>query len=776
MYFNKVETTNNFVFNAAECTAIAIEDHGANVFRVQVDNARWPDGTHSFAQLSADEFGAETSQAQLSFGAYGELNLTLNGAQVLQSTAQRGFGVCGKKWLFALPYRPSDRFYGMGEKNLGFELSNKRTLFWNTDVFTDFAWAQVEHGSTDPMYASLPVLIIKTGGVWLAIVVDNPFAVFMNTGANEDIFQPGAAAFVPELFFGARDGQPDFWLIADTDPQALVRKIQALQGRTPVPPLWALGHQQCRWGYQSNDDLTRIADGYAQRQIPNDGLWLDIDYMDGFRVFTIDATHFTDPVAQIAALTRRGLHVVPILDPGLRRDPAYSVYATAKAADLLCKTSEGEDFVGYVWPGYTVFPDYSLPECRSFWSDQVAEFTRLGFSGYWIDMNDPSTGSVPLDDMRFGRGKLPHEAWHNQYALGMAVATRGGMLAARPEQRPFVISRSAFLSASRHTALWTGDNMANPHHMKNSIALTLNLSVSGLPFNGPDVPGFGLNASAELMRAWYKLGFLFPFLRNHNQKGQPDQEPWTRDAETTAVVTDYIRLRYKLLPYLYNLFLDQAALGDPILRPVWYHDSAAVFERTDDVFFVGPAILQAPFVELEATSRSVQLPRHANGMRWFDVMAGEFVAAGSMLSKINSPATTPLFLASPSLLPMQPGVRHDNRNDLRTIDLLLVIEDGTELTARYAADDGISYAFENGERSVLEVVALASNGRVDLAIRVLQDGFGPIALRVLLLDAARGGNSHRSLHINGVACAVQAEPLTFAGSALQVLATVRTAY
>ena len=776
MYFNKVETTNNFVFDATECAAIGIRDHGANVFRVRVENRRWPDGTHSFAQLCADEFGTQTSQARLSFGAVGEMQLELNGVPVLQSTAQRGFGVCGKKWLFALPYQAADRFYGMGEKNLGFELSNQRTLFWNTDVFTDFAWAQVEHGSTDPMYASLPVLIIKTAGVWVAIVVDNPFAVFMNTGANEDIFKPGAAPFVPELFFGARDGQPDFWLIADTDPQSLVRKIQTLQGRTPVPPLWALGHQQCRWGYQSNDDLTRIADGYAQHRIPNDGLWLDIDYMDGFRVFTIDAKHFADPAGQIAALTARGLHVVPILDPGLRRDPDYSVYATAKAADLLCKTDEGEDFVGYVWPGYTVFPDYSLPECRTFWSDQVADFTRLGFSGYWIDMNDPSTGSVPLDDMRFGRGKLPHEAWHNQYALGMAVATRAGMLAARPEQRPFVISRSAFLSASRHTALWTGDNMANPHHMKNSIALTLNLSVSGLPFNGPDVPGFGLTASAELMRAWYKLGFLFPFLRNHNQKGQPDQEPWTRDAATTEVVTDYIRLRYKLLPYLYNLFLNQAAVGDPILRPVWYHDSAAIFERTGDMFFVGPAILQAPFVELDATSRRVQLPQHASGTRWFDVMAGEFVDAGSILSKTNGPASTPLFLASPSLLPMQPGVRHDNRNDLRTIDLLLVIEAGAELTAHYAADDGISYAFESGARSALEVVTQAADGRVDVAIRVMQDGFGPIALRILLLHIGHDSSSQRTLYINGVVNPLQAEPLAFAGSTLQVHATARSMY
>ena len=769
MYFNKVETTNNFVFSAAECADIQVDDHGANVFRVRVNNSRWRDGTHSFAQLTPDEFGGVPSQATLSFGDTGEIRLDHDGAPLLRSTMRRGFGVCGKKWLFALPYQSEDRFYGMGEKNLGAELSEKRTQFWNTDVLTDFAAAQVEHGSTDPMYASFPVLIIKTAGKWVGLVIDNPYAVFMNTGAGEDIFQPGAAPFVPELFFGSRDGQPDFWLIAETSPAALVRKIQTLQGRTPVPPLWALGHQQCRWGYQSNDDLVRIADGYAQHRIPNDGLWLDIDYMDGFRVFTVDAVHFADPAAQIAALTRRGLHVVPILDPGLRRDAAYPVYATAKAADLLCKTAEGEDFIGYVWPGYTVFPDFSLPETRAFWARQVAQFTKIGFSGYWIDMNDPSTGSVPLDDMRFGRGTLPHEAWHNQYALGMAVATRDGMLAARPAQRPFQISRSGFLSSSRHTALWTGDNLSNEHHMKGAIALSLNLAVSGMPFNGPDVPGFGLAASAELMRAWYKLGFLFPFLRNHNQKGQPDQEPWTRDELTTHVVADYIRLRYKLLPYLYNLFLDQTESGDPMLRPIWYHDPAPAFDRCGDMFFVGPAILQAPLVELAADSRNVLLPNHPAGTRWFDVMGGDFVSAGSTLTKVNSARTTPIFLAAPSMIALQTGTRFDNRNDLNTVDLLLVMEAGSVLAARYRTDDGISHEFEDGARTNLHVVAQSIAHRIDVTIDTIHCGYGPVSLRLLLL----GAQATDCLFINGAAVPLTAEALPFAGCLLPVMASER---
>lgn len=775
MTFHKVETSSNFVFSAAESRQLVVTDYGSNVFRLRSTSARWSAGSHSFAQLTPDSFASQASTASLQIDQQVQIgqiclsDTSTTTSIILQSVEGRGFGVCGQKWLFSFPYRAADRFYGMGEKNIGFELSQKRTQFWNTDVFADFAWDSIENGSTDPMYASFPVLIMKTAGKWLGVLIDNPFAVFMNTGANEGIFQPGAGPFIPELFFGARDGQPDVWFLLADRPDQLIQRIQTLQGRTPLPPLWALGHQQCRWGYKSYQDLSRIADGYAAHQIPNDGLWLDIDYMDGFRVFTVDEQHFSDLVAQLRQLNERGHRVVPILDPGLRKDPAYQVYAAAKAQDILCQTIEGQEFVGYVWPGYTVFPDFSLPEARAFWAQQVAQFTQLGFGGYWIDMNDPSTGSVPLDDMRFARGQLPHEAWHNQYALGMAVATRDGLLAAKPHERPFVVSRSAFLSSARHTALWTGDNMSNQHHMKGTIALSLNLSVSGMPFNGPDVPGFALSASAELMRAWYKLGFLFPFLRNHKIAGQADQEPWTRDALTTQVVASYIRLRYKLLPYLYQLFLQQAERGDPILRPVWYHDSDAAFDYVDDMFFVGPTILQAPFVDLTLAQRTVLLPRHANGTRWYDVLKGTWVNSGTSLEYSNEDHSTPIFLASPAFIPMQLGLRTNNKNRLDEIDVLLLIAEGETVLDHYQFDDGISDAWEAGAYSKFALHAHCIDGHVTLKITPEHQGLGTWSIRCLVLSP----DPVHTMTINSAVSACVEEVLPFAGAEIALRASQR---
>jgi len=439
------------------------------------------------------------------------------------------------------------------------------------------------------------------------------------------------------------------------------------------------------------------------------------------------------------------------------------VYKDAQSRDLLCKTVEGEEYVGYVWPGYTVFPDFSLPEARTFWAEQVDAFTRLGFAGYWIDMNDPATGSVPLDDMLFGRGTLPHEAWHSQYALGMAEATRAGLQKAHPDERPFLISRSAFLGQSRHSAVWTGDNVSNEHHMKNTIALSLNLSVSGMPFNGPDVPGFALDASADLMRAWYKLGFLFPFFRNHKILSGKDQEPWTRDDVTTAIVTDYIRLRYKLIPYLYQLFVEQAATGAPMLRPVWYHDPSAAFETTADQFFVGPAILQAPFVELEARERTVLLPVHQNGRRWFDPQTTLFHDAGTVLIKDNHAATTPLFLASPALVPMLPGRRTTNAKDLAKIELLVVLEPGQSVTGSYQSDDGLSTKVSRGERSVFKFQAsMDGAGKVQFQVEKQEGGFGSLSYSLLVVSS----RAVESVTIQGASSATTASDLILAGSAV----------
>ncbi|MEJ5188100.1 MAG: TIM-barrel domain-containing protein [Breznakiellaceae bacterium] len=685
------------------------------------ESANGSEKDHSlfFSEKTAD--GAETEALSCVLASDGGLSL-LSGEQVVLRGL--GLGLNGKRWMLRFAYNERHRYFGLGGKNLGFEVSGKRTLFWNTDLFAEFSWEEIEQSKADPLYASFPVLIgyDPDSGVWYAFVMDAPWPGFMNIGATEGIF--GARPFTRYLYLGAHNGEPDVWILMDRRPDRLVQGIQQLQGTFSLPPLWALGHHQCRWGYRSAEDLERIAAEYEKRGIPNDGLWLDIDYMDGFRVFTVEKTHFPRGAEHIRALKERGYQVVPILDPGLRRDEAYGPYQEAKGKGLLCETKEGIPYTGFVWPGYTVFPDFSLEKTRSWWAQRVTDFTKTyGFSGYWIDMNDPATGSAPLEDMRFKQGKLKHEAFHNLYALGMAIATRQGLEAAYPEKRPFLISRSAFLGMARYSGMWTGDNVSNEIHLKASIPFSLNLSVSGMPFQGPDVPGFAGNASAALMEIWYKAGFLFPFLRNHNVHSAQDQEPWTRGPATERVTAEYIRSRYKLIPYLYQLWIEQEEIGSPVMRPLWYHYPEEEWTHfCDDQFLIGPSLLHAPLTSLTEKKRIVRLPKG----KWFDWNRGQVITGGQELEVQPGRMETPLYIRCPAVLPLLPGQRTTNHKDLRTVEFLLCVQEGDTGVYRYRADDGETLEYRKGVYSELEIHYACAGGLVRLEVQPLQDSYGPV--------------------------------------------------
>jgi len=779
MNHRKIESPENFVYAEAQAGSwkvsgqdieLSLEDFGGDLFRFRVFSPRWPRGSGSQAGLSGERVlaraGAVPSRARCLLGEGGAPLIELEGIELLSPLPGRGFGLCGPKWILAFAYDSGRRCHGMGEKNFGPEVSGRRTRFWNSDLFADFEWSAVSEARADPLYASLPVLYLSKGGVWAALVLDNPAAPFMNTGAGEGIFSAGSTPFERSLSLGARGGAPDLWILAGPDPAELVRRVQLLQGATPLPPLWALGHHQCRWGYRNLAEVEAVAAEYDRRKIPDDGLWLDIDSMDGFRVFTTDPVNWADHEVRIAALAARGFRVVPILDPGLRRDPGFPVYERARKAGILCVTPEGRDYTGFAWPGHTVFPDFSLPEGRAFWSREVAAHARQGFAGYWIDMNDPSTGSAPLDDMLFAKGRAPHEEYHNQYALGMAAATRAGLEAARPGERPFVISRSAWLGQARHSALWTGDNVSNKAHLAAAIPLSLNLSISGLPFNGPDLPGFAGEADAALMRAWYKACFLFPFLRNHRIAGTRDQEPWTRGSRTEGVVAGLLRSRYRLLPYLYNLFIDQEERGDPILRPLWWLDSGDEAARVADQFLVGPSILQSPILEPRERRRELLLPP---GL-WYDMARGRSFEGGRRIQASSGFATTPLHLALSSIIPLlaRPTLKA-SQAALDRIELLVCPSEGRMTEFRYRFDDGATTAYREGRRSEVAFKASLEGGMLRIESRVLASGAGSLSWRILVPTDL----GVRSIEIDGREEPAKRERLELANSRISLLATGR---
>ncbi len=748
--FSKFFTPQNFVFadrwkegelgtgtETFDFKAVAGMD---DVYHLNVKSPRWPTNS-SRSDLTPLVPGGSHLRSKLT-----HLELGQDGSLALKARMDRTFlaslpgaffGVSGQAWMFQFRQRPDMQFYGMGEKSTPFEKSDRSHRFWNTDVWSDHGVSRAKDQVYDPDYISVPYLIVKRGNTYAGILLDNPHPSIISVVPKLNVANQMKAIenHLPYFFLGAEDGPPSLYILFGPSLAELTVKLQKLVGFAPLPPLWSLGHQQCRWGYRGTEDLNELADHFDRIKFPNDGLWLDIDYMRGYRVFTFSQEHFSDPAKEIAALRKRGYRVVPILDPGVKREPGYEVYDGGHRLGAFCLNPAGTEFTGVVWPGHTVFPDFSLPKTQAWWADHVAAFAEKGPEAAWLDMNDPSTGTVDCNAMLFQEGREPHAAFHNQYASLMAEATRAGFLQARPDERPFLISRSGFTGSQKFTAHWTGDNWSNYHHLHMSIGKSLNLALSGMAINGPDVPGFGGDCQEPLFIDWYKAGFLFPFFRNHSMRTSRPQEPWTFSKEAMTIARRYIRLRYKLLPYLYNLFIRHCETGEAILRPL-FHDfddtRKLPLSHVNDQFLVGPWIMQAPFTVEDQQEREIALPK----ARWWRADAPGWIDGPAKVIAKRHRATTPLFFREGALLPMQIGVPKDNRKELRDLELFVCLSRTFQgmATADYICDDGESFQYLKGGSTYYRLEAVVKSGNLALRITPMIEGFGPVRFTPITIE------------------------------------------
>jgi len=701
----------------------------SDIYHFRVTGKNWT-ASESQAGLNfrKSKRNLESRETRLAFTPGGGLRLQTRGGKLLLDTPVAGFfGQCGPASIFRFIRRKGDQFYGLGEKWTGFEHSGRNTKFWNTDICADFNPESFVNGkpAADPAYLSIPYLILKRGNVYIGLLLDNPFATFVSTASHTSIANQMRLKEAGDTFhLGAEEGQPGLYLLYGPSLPELTRKLQKLVGFTPLPPAWALGYQQCRWGYRSEKDLLGLDANFRKHEIPVDGLWLDIDYMDRYKVFTFNHDHFPNPARAMAKLAKAGRQVVPIIDPGVKLERGYGVYERGKKAAGFCKTPQGGEFVGLVWPGETVFPDFSIQSARDWWAGEVSGFAKLGINGAWLDMNDPSTGNVESGDMLFDHGRKSHSTYHNQYALGMAMASRQGFLDAHPGRRPFLLSRSGFTGSNRFAAIWTGDNYSNRHHLKNTIATTLNLALSGVPFNGPDVGGFGGHATPELISDWFQAGFLFPFFRNHSSWDTCRQEPWAFGKKTLSTIRHFIRLRYRFRHYLYQLFVEQERSGDAILRPLFYdfEDKASLpLGLVDDQFMVGPRVMHAPFLAEKATSRDVILP---GSCKWYDVFGDRWIDGGKKISATPSAVGTPLYIRDGTILPLARIEPQEHFFRAEKADFHIHISGNAEASTRYVFDDGSTFAYRDGKRSVGIITARRSGDALSIEVVMESTGFG----------------------------------------------------
>ena len=603
----------------------------------------------------------------------------------------------------ALEFAPGTSFYGTGEVAGPLERSGRTVTLWNTDAF--------QYDDTTPqLYQSHPyVLAVRADGSALGLLADT-----IRRGTIAIAREARGASGTVEFVF---ESEPyDVWLIDGPDPRAVTRALAALAGRIALPPLWALGYHQCRWSYLSADEVRALASEFRRRGIPCDALWLDIDYMDRFRVFTTNPQTFADVGALSDELRARGFRSVAILDPGVAVDSELAQEGLAQ--DLFVKNAAGAPAVGKVWPGECHFPDFTAARTREWWSEHVREFlARTRLDGLWNDMNEPAVTdgvekTLPSDCVHEGTDGSggTHARWHNLYGHLMVQASREGLLRAHPERRPFVLTRANHLGGAALAATWTGDNRATWDHLRWSLAMVLNLGLSGQPFSGPDVGGFSDNPDRELFARWFELGALLPFFRGHAEKDSRRKEPWAFDEETEARVRTSIERRMKLLPTLYTLFRVASESGEPIARPLFFADPTDAALRTlDDAFLLGEDLLVAPIVHERAHERTVLFPRHPGG--WYPFPAGgapilerERVVAAPL-------GTLPLFARAGAIL-----FEHEPRPSTATPAELLVVhvfcDEHGRAAGRLYEDEGEGHGHLSGIQRDARFSAVAFESEV----------------------------------------------------------------
>lgn len=571
--------------------------------------------------------------------------------------------------------------YGLGETTGFLDKNGEKYVMWNSDVYAPHV------PEMESLYQSIPLLIGTDRSRFYGVFVDNPGRTVFDLRSHAN-----------EYRITTKTGGFDCYLFAGPSLKDVLRQYTSLTGRMELPPEWALGYHQSRYSYMSQEEVLEVAERFKQSDIPCDAIYLDIHYMDGYRVFTFDPIRFPNPQHMVEELKKRGIRVVPIVDPGVKKDPTYSVYQEGIAQQHFCCKLEGELFIGDVWPGESAFPDFTDEKTAAWWGEKHQFYTRLGVEGIWNDMNEPAvfnqSKTMDLDVVHRNNGNpKTHEEIHNLYGLLMSKATFEGLKQQLNGKRPFVLTRAGYAGIQRYAAVWTGDNRSFWEHMAMAMPMVLNLGLSGVPFAGPDIGGFAHHANGELLARWMQMGVFFPYCRNHSAIDTARQEPWAFGEEVEAICRTFIQLRYRLMPYLYNCFREASESGLPIMRPLLmeYPEDPTVYNLCDQ-FLVGRDLLVAPIYRPQTEYRSVYLP---DGF-WYDYWTGErlegkrHILAHAPLDKI------PLYIREGAIIP----TRGDGKDTTLHIEVYAGPKPKDEKYSFYS-DDGETLAYQTGAYNAL---------------------------------------------------------------------------
>lgn len=646
-----------------------------------------------------------------------------------------------------------EHFFGLGDKTGPLDRRGEAFALQATAAF-HFQEA------TDPLYKSIPFFIGFRAGTAYGILLDSTWRGYVDFGKQ----------LRDTVSFGAEGGSADYYFLYGPEPKNVVTEYGWLTGTTPLPPLWVLGYQQSRHTYHPDSRVKEIADRLRADRIPADAIYLDIYFQDHNRPFTANPQEFPDMRGLVHYLTDRHLHTVVITDMHIPVLPGknYLPYDTGIAGDHFIKNPDGSRYIGTVWPGPSMFPDFTRKVTRDWWGTLYQPFYAMGISGFWNDMNEPSVfntllRTIPSDvqhrieEPGFKSRTTIHQELHNIYGMENSRATYEGLLNLKPTQRPFVLTRSTSAGGQRYAAVWTGDNSSTWNHLRLSTPMLLNLGLSGFSLAGDDIGGFAGSPSPELLTRWMEVGAFNPIDRNHTEDGTADQEPWAHGPLQEGIRRRYVEERYRLLPYLYTLAEENTRTGIPMMRPLFLEfPHVGVDQRPLDLdagneFMLGPALLVAPppFGEM-AGAYPLVLPTDT----WFNYWTGEKVKSTSR-SPYESPQINPklddlpVYVKPGSIIPLAPLTQSTDEVPVGPLELRVF--PGKVCEGSLYLDDGKSFAYKEGKFLRLHFSCEQTQEGIHLSISARDGSYDPWwkQIKVSIYDWHFGS---AKLRMNGIEC------------------------
>lgn len=532
----------------------------------------------------------------------------------------------------------SDIVYGLGETVRGI---NKRGWIYESYCMDDYLHTEDRHS----LYAAHNFLMIS-GAANIGLFIDYPGRVTFDIGYTH----------LNELTISPKTQDFYLYIIEEASPDKIITSFRELIGTSYIPPKWAFGYGQSRWSYMSADEVRAVAKGHRDAGIPIDSIYLDIDYMDRYKDFTIDDTSFPDFESFVSELKNQNIHLVPIIDGGVKVEDGYDVYEEGKANDYFCKDKDGQDFIVGVWPGNCCFPDMLNDKARAWFGDKYKILIDKGIEGFWNDMNEPATfysanrlkeaqqkianmdcsnlGLKEVNELdstvfslknsdedyasfyhNMNGQKVCHIDVHNLFGYYMTRSASEAFDRIEPDKRLLMYSRASYIGMHRYGGVWQGDNMAWWSHLLLNLKMMPSLNMCGFLYTGADLGGFGSDTTEDLMIRWLSFAVFTPLMRNHAAMDTRRQEVY--DFDSSALAREVIRIRYKLLPYIYSEFV-KAALGNTMMfRPLGFvYSDDIIAKQCEDQLLVGDEIMIAPVYSQNTTGRIVYIPENMQLIRF----------------------------------------------------------------------------------------------------------------------------------------------------------------